>query len=128
MQAAQLRGSEAWPFAEGGFQFENTLRNARLEAGPEGGKLPKAHKTGTTIVGVVFKDGIVLGADTRATSNTVVDKNCAKIHYVSARERGQLALVGMARGAGGWRKGGRKGGRERSHGWCPTPLPCRPFG
>ena len=48
MQAAQLRGSEAWPFAEGGFQFENTLRNARLEAGPEGGKLPKAHKTGTT--------------------------------------------------------------------------------
>lgn len=97
MQAAALRGSEAWPFAEGGFQFENTLRNAQLLAGAAGSKLPKAHKTGTTIVGVVFKDGVVLGADTRATSNTVVDKNCAKIHYVSAR--------------GGERAGG--GGRER---------------
>ena len=34
-----------------------------------GGKLnlPKARKTGTTIVGLVYKDGVVLGADTRAT-------------------------------------------------------------
>ena len=30
-------------------------------------KFPKPVKTGTTIAGVVFKDGIVLGADTRAT-------------------------------------------------------------
>ena len=46
--------------------------------------LPKAHKTGTTIVGVVFKDGIVLGADTRATEgDTVCDKNCEKIHYIA---------------------------------------------
>ena len=29
--------------------------------------LPKARKTGTTIVGLVYKDGVVLGADTRAT-------------------------------------------------------------
>ena len=28
---------------------------------------PKAKKTGTTIVGIIFKDGVVLGADTRAT-------------------------------------------------------------
>lgn len=30
-------------------------------------KLPKARKTGTTIVGLIYKDGVVLGADTRAT-------------------------------------------------------------
>lgn len=30
-----------------------------------GMKMPKAAKTGTTIVGVVYKDGVVLGADTR---------------------------------------------------------------
>lgn len=49
-----------------------------------GYKPPTARKTGTTIVGVVFKDGVVLGADTRATSDTTVfDKNCAKIHYIA---------------------------------------------
>lgn len=45
---------------------------------------PKATKTGTTIVGVIFKDGVVLGADTRATEDTTVaDKNCEKIHYLN---------------------------------------------
>lgn len=29
--------------------------------------MPRATKTGTTIAGVVWKDGVVLGADTRAT-------------------------------------------------------------
>jgi len=43
-----------------------------------------ARKTGTTIVGVVYRDGIVLGADTRATSGSeVVEKNCEKIHYLA---------------------------------------------
>ena len=29
-------------------------------------------------------DGVVLGADTRATNDTIVaDKNCAKIHYIA---------------------------------------------
>jgi len=42
--------------------------------------------TGTTIVGLVFKDGVVLGADTRATSGPIVaDKNCEKIHYIAER-------------------------------------------
>ena len=37
--------------------------------------LPSAWKTGTTIVGMIYKDGVVLGADTRATGGTeVVDK------------------------------------------------------
>ena len=38
-------------------------------------------KTGTTIVGVKYADGIVLAADTRATAGSIVaDKNCAKLH------------------------------------------------
>jgi len=40
--------------------------------------------TGTTIVGCIFKDGIVLGADTRATEGDIVaDKNCEKIHFIT---------------------------------------------
>ncbi|XP_021416242.2 proteasome 20S subunit beta 13a isoform X3 [Oncorhynchus mykiss] len=69
-----------------GFNFENVSRNVALEGLLEGGhtKAPKPMKTGTTIAGVVCKDGVVLGADTRATSGEVVaDKMCAKIHYIS---------------------------------------------
>lgn len=45
---------------------------------------PKLMKTGTTIVGCMFKDGVVLGADTRATSGSIVeDKNCEKIDYMA---------------------------------------------
>lgn len=48
------------------------------------GKIPEATKTGTTIAGVCFKGGIVLGADTRATNGEeVAEKNCRKIHYVA---------------------------------------------
>ncbi|XP_044177101.1 proteasome subunit beta type-7-like [Acropora millepora] len=66
----------------GGFSFENCKRNAILEK--MGAKLPTARKTGTTICGVVFKDGVILGADTRATEDTIVaDKNCSKIHYIA---------------------------------------------
>lgn len=44
---------------------------------------PKATKTGTTITGVIFDGGVILGADTRATEGPIVsDKNCAKIHYI----------------------------------------------
>jgi len=49
-----------------------------------GYKAPVAKKTGTTICGIIYKDGVVLGADTRATEGSIVaDKNCAKIHYIS---------------------------------------------
>lgn len=45
---------------------------------------PKAIKTGTTIVGITYKDGVILGADTRATEGPIVaDKNCEKIHYLA---------------------------------------------
>jgi 20S proteasome subunit beta 2 len=41
-------------------------------------------KTGTTICGLVFKDGVVLAADTRATGGNIVgDKNCEKIHNLA---------------------------------------------
>lgn len=66
----------------GGFNFDNCVRNSML--GRNGVKLPNATKTGTTIVGVVFKGGVVLGADTRATNGPIVaDKNCEKIHFIA---------------------------------------------
>ncbi|XP_071430517.1 proteasome subunit beta type-7 [Pithys albifrons albifrons] len=70
----------------GGFSFDNCARNSLLEAelAQKGLRAPAPRKTGTTIAGVVFKDGIVLGADTRATEGMVVaDKNCSKIHFIS---------------------------------------------
>ncbi|CDJ52869.1 proteasome subunit beta type 7, putative [Eimeria brunetti] len=47
--------------------------------------MPPLRKTGTTICGVVFKGGVVLGADTRATEGPLVaDKNCNKLHRISS--------------------------------------------
>jgi 20S proteasome subunit beta 2 len=67
-----------------GFSFENTLRNQTILGMKGSDKLPQAMKTGTTIVGVVYKGGVVLGADTRATSGSeVAEKNCEKIHYLA---------------------------------------------
>eukprot|EP00294_Goniomonas_avonlea_P016664 CAMPEP_0114555100 /NCGR_PEP_ID=MMETSP0114-20121206/8571_1 /TAXON_ID=31324 /ORGANISM="Goniomonas sp, Strain m" /LENGTH=324 /DNA_ID=CAMNT_0001740207 /DNA_START=45 /DNA_END=1018 /DNA_ORIENTATION=+ len=67
----------------GGFTFDLCARNAMLEA-QMGSKLPQFQKTGTTISGLIFKDGVVLGADTRATSGPIVaDKNCEKLHYMA---------------------------------------------
>lgn len=46
---------------------------------------PKAVKTGTTIAGIVYKDGVILGGDTRATEDTIVaDKYSLKIHYLAS--------------------------------------------
>ncbi|KAK3814919.1 MAG: proteasome subunit beta type-7 [Benniella sp.] len=70
------------PQTKGGFSFDNYVRNAVLEG--KGLALPKATKTGTTIVGLIYKGGLVLGADTRATAGPIVaDKNCEKIHYLA---------------------------------------------
>lgn len=65
-----------------GFSFENCKRNSTLLQ--QGFKPPTAQKTGTTIVGIIYKDGVILGADTRATEgSTVADKNCSKIHFLA---------------------------------------------
>lgn len=67
---------------KGGFDFGLCRRNNFLAS--TGMKAPLAHKTGTTICGVVFSGGVVLGADTRATSGSIVcDKNCEKIHHIA---------------------------------------------
>lgn len=70
----------------GGFNFDYCARDQKLceMLASTGGRIPKTMKTGTTIVGIVYKDGIVLGADTRATGGSeVCDKNCEKIHYLA---------------------------------------------
>jgi len=80
----------AKPTANIGFDFSGVARNAHLDALSAQGKLklPKATSTGTTIVGCLFADGIVLGADTRSTLGPIIaDKNCEKIHYISENIR-----------------------------------------
>ncbi|PVI06971.1 N-terminal nucleophile aminohydrolase [Periconia macrospinosa] len=65
-----------------GFDFSNHNRNVALHA--QGVPLPKATSTGTTIVGCLFDGGVVIAADTRATSGPIVaDKNCEKLHYIA---------------------------------------------
>ncbi|KAJ7557195.1 hypothetical protein O6H91_05G115800 [Diphasiastrum complanatum] len=70
------------PQMQSGFDFGLCRRNDMLVK--QGGKPAKFLKTGTTIVGLVYKDGVILGADTRATEGEIVaDKNCEKIHYIA---------------------------------------------
>ena len=58
-----------------GFDFSNHNRNLALHA--QGVPLPKATSTGTTIVGCIYDGGVVIAADTRATSGPIVaDKVC----------------------------------------------------
>jgi len=65
------------------FNFDNVKRNAALGMASDSVKA-KFMKTGTTIVGCVYKGGVVLGADTRSTEGPIVaDKNCEKIHYIA---------------------------------------------
>jgi hypothetical protein len=67
-------------FDLGGFEFNSSIHD--VKKGALTSKL--ATKTGTTISGVIYSDGVVLGADTRSTNGeTVADKNCEKIHYIA---------------------------------------------
>ena len=67
-----------------GLNFDNYQRNAFLTS--KGFATPKATSTGTTIVGCKFKDGVVIAADTRATSGPIVaDKNCEKLHRLAPK-------------------------------------------
>ncbi|XP_047249501.1 proteasome subunit beta type-7-A isoform X2 [Capsicum annuum] len=66
----------------GGFSFDLCRRNEMLVS--KGLRSPPFLKTGTTIVGLIFQDGVILGADTQATEGPIVaDKNCEKIHYMA---------------------------------------------
>jgi 20S proteasome subunit beta 2 len=65
-----------------GFSFENCKRNAFLAQ--SGYKACKVTKTGTTICAMIFKNGVILGADTRSTGGDIVaNKNCEKLHYMA---------------------------------------------
>ncbi|GFP88318.1 proteasome subunit beta type-7-a [Phtheirospermum japonicum] len=66
----------------GGFSFDRWKRNEMLAQ--KDFEKPVNLNTGTTIVGSKFQDGVILGADTRATEGPIVaDKNCEKIHYIA---------------------------------------------
>ncbi|CCE63297.1 hypothetical protein TPHA_0E02050 [Tetrapisispora phaffii CBS 4417] len=67
-----------------GLSFDNYQRNTFLAS--KSYAQPKATSTGTTIVGVKFKGGVVIAADTRSTQGPIVaDKNCAKLHRIAPR-------------------------------------------
>ena len=66
-----------------GFNFSNFKRNKYIleTSGPN----PSDYKkTGTTIVGIVCKDGVVLATDTRASAGSLVaEKLCTKLHHMA---------------------------------------------
>ncbi|KAL4363885.1 hypothetical protein GQ457_04G009820 [Hibiscus cannabinus] len=65
-----------------GFSFDLCRRNEMLLK--KAVSPPSFRKTGTTIVGLIYQEGVILGADTRATAGSIVcDKNCEKIHYMA---------------------------------------------
>jgi len=65
------------------FNFTNFWRNER-EISLNSKFFLTVKKTGTTICGIIYKQGVLLASDTRATNgNTVCDTNCEKIHYIS---------------------------------------------
>lgn len=72
-----------WDYQEeGGFNFDKYERNKFLQKQNLVNTTTK--KTGTTIVGVKYKGGVILGADTRATGGSIVaDPDCMKIHYLA---------------------------------------------
>jgi 20S proteasome subunit beta 2 len=65
-----------------GFNFENYLRNSYLTSSNKEVE-NNFTKTGTTIVGIKYKGGVILAADTRATAERIADKNCDKIHFIA---------------------------------------------
>ncbi|XP_024588510.1 proteasome subunit beta type-10 [Neophocaena asiaeorientalis asiaeorientalis] len=105
-----------------GFSFENCERNAALERSLPGLRVPHARKTGTTIAGLVFRDGVILGADTRATNDSIVAyQSCEKIHFIAPKIYG-APDHGKGRGSGGGERGSGAGAVSRRGG---TSSPVR---
>ena len=72
------------PPQTGGFDFGLAARNARLAAAAGAtASMPEPMSTGTTICGVVYAGGVVLGADTRATGGSEV-ADCVEIKIYGA--------------------------------------------
>ncbi|EDV47847.1 proteasome subunit beta type-2 [Drosophila erecta] len=74
-----------------GFSFDNCLRNKRLME--SGLSEPDRIATGTTIVGIVFDGGVIIGAESRATSANIIPSN-------RSRKISQLQTNIFAGGAG----------------------------
>ncbi|KAL0225640.1 hypothetical protein P9112_012964 [Eukaryota sp. TZLM1-RC] len=69
-------------------EFDNSNLSRNKTLSEKFDNLPTAVKTGTTIVGVLFDQGVVLAADTRASAGSIVaDKYCQKIHYLAPNMR-----------------------------------------
>ncbi|CAI8503306.1 unnamed protein product [Hanseniaspora opuntiae] len=67
-----------------GLSFDNHKRNEFLQS--QHNVSFKTTSTGTTIVGIKFKDGVVIAADTRSTQGPIVaDKNCEKLHRIAPK-------------------------------------------
>jgi len=68
--------------ADQDFDFSMSLRNvAMVESGHP---VPRIHKTGTTIVGCIFKDGVIIGGDKRSTmGNIVANKSSHKVEKLT---------------------------------------------
>lgn len=69
-----------------GFNFSNLKRNSTALSQTYKNKTSFV-KTGTTIVGIKSKEGIVLASDTRATVRLVAEKNCRKLSYIAPNIR-----------------------------------------
>lgn len=64
-----------------GFDFSNFARNQTLA---EKKIVPQFLKTGTTICAAIYDEGVVLGADTRATMGHIVGvKDEPKVHHIT---------------------------------------------
>lgn len=62
------------------FEFKNFLRNEFIFLY----FYIKVRKTGTTIAGISFVNGIIIACDTRATNGEIIcDLNCDKIHFMA---------------------------------------------
>jgi len=83
MASAEIQSQWAELAPKTGFSFENYERNAKLINNKDI-PAPKLQKTGTTLAGCTFEGGVVMGADTRATSGeTIAEKRCFKVHKIT---------------------------------------------
>jgi len=83
MAACDLQKQWAELDAKTGFSFESYERNLKLVK-DKMIEAPKCQKTGTTLAGCTFAGGVVMGADTRATSgDTIAEKRCFKVHRIT---------------------------------------------
>merc|ERR1711937_935947 len=77
---------------QGGFNFDNCLRNkALLEGDPKAKHSLTYTKTGTTICGCVFKDGVVLAADCDHVTEMI--KRELELHRMNTRTESRVSMA-----------------------------------